>query len=78
VFTIPVRRLLNLKPEIHYVYLDAAPAQDFPFDKIPGGRDYPWHTGVAEEVFYEVDGKVIWGLTARILQHFLALISNQG
>ena len=74
VFTVPIERLLRLEPEIHYVHLTASPGKNFPYHKIPGGRDYPWHTGVVEEVFYEVDGHIIWGLTARVLQYFLALV----
>ncbi len=76
VFTVPLARLLSLKPETYPVYVKASPAVDFPFDKIPGGRDYPWRTGVVQEVFYELDGRIIWGLTARILQHFLTLVRN--
>lgn len=75
-FTVSLERLLALEPRTHHVYVKAEPGTDFPFDKIPGGRDYPWRTGILPEVFYDINGRVIWGLTARILQHFLALVRN--
>lgn len=74
VFTVPLARLLTLEPKPHYINVRAEPPADFPFDKIPGGQTYPWRTGILPEVFYEIDGRIIWGLTARILQQFLTLI----
>ncbi|MGI6129371.1 MAG: NUDIX hydrolase [bacterium] len=74
VFALPLTRLLALQPKTHHIYIQAQPAADFPFDKIPGGQSYPWRTGVLPEVFYEIDGHIIWGLTARILQQFLDLV----
>jgi coenzyme A diphosphatase NUDT7 len=76
VFSVPLEHLLTLEPETHYISIQPKPSADFPFDKIPGGRNYPWRTGVVQEVFYELDGRIIWGLTARILQHFLTLVRN--
>ena len=75
-FTVPLTQLLTLKPESYCISVQAEPPADFPFDKIPGGRAYPWHTGVLPEVFYDIDGHIIWGLTARILQQFLALVRS--
>jgi coenzyme A diphosphatase NUDT7 len=76
IFTVPLSTLLTLEPEIHYVPIKAVPAEDFPFHKIPGGRNYTWRKASMPEVFYEVDGRIIWGLTARILKHFLEIISG--
>mgnify|MGYP000954772518 CR=1 FL=1 len=76
VFTVPLTRLLTLEPKTHYIKVQAQPSADFPFDKIPGGRAYPWRTGVLPEVFYEIGDHTIWGLTARILQQFLTLVRS--
>lgn len=76
VFTVSLTRLLALEPKTHHVYVQAKPSSDFPFDKIPGGQEYPWRTGILPEVFYQIDGHIIWGLTARILQCFLNLVRN--
>ena len=32
------------------------------FDKVPGRKEYPWHQGEYEVLFYEYDDCIIWGL----------------
>lgn len=44
--------------------------EDFPFDKIPKGRDYSFQTGYYEVYFYDTK-PVIWGLTAKLLKNFI-------
>ena len=44
--------------------------KDFPFDKIPNGRDYKFWTGYNEMYFYDTE-PVIWGMTARMLKSFI-------
>ncbi|GEA14415.1 MAG: hypothetical protein PWR22_2005 [Moorella sp. (in: firmicutes)] len=74
VFTAPLDRLLRLTPEYHEITLQVQPPADFPFHKIPYGRQYPWRRATWPELFYEFEGWIIWGLTARILHHFLSII----
>ncbi|MFB4164834.1 CoA pyrophosphatase [Alteribacillus sp. JSM 102045] len=70
-FTVPVSFFLNTSPERHDVYLKVEPASSFPFKYIPGGENYPWRKGVIPEYFYFYNQYVIWGLTARIIKHFI-------
>ncbi|MBB6448577.1 8-oxo-dGTP pyrophosphatase MutT (NUDIX family) [Geomicrobium halophilum] len=70
-FTVPIDALLNQKPEVYTISSKAELPEDFPYEKIPGGKDYPFRQTRLPEIFYEYKGKHIWGLTARILQHFL-------
>ncbi|MDQ0273648.1 NUDIX hydrolase [Cytobacillus purgationiresistens] len=76
VFTVPLQYFLNKEPKIHFIDFKAEPGKDFPFNQIPGGENYKWQSRKVEEVFYYFDDKVIWGLTARILQHFITLIKE--
>ncbi|WP_269410673.1 NUDIX hydrolase [Lentibacillus daqui] len=76
IFTVPLSYFLQVKPEIYKVYFKVIPADDFPFDLIVGGEDYNWQVRHKDELFYQYNGKVIWGLTARILYHFLHLIDS--
>ncbi len=46
---------------------------DFPYELIPGGRDYPFRETKLQNYFYFYENEVIWGLTARILKHFLEI-----
>ncbi|MFA1819362.1 CoA pyrophosphatase [Virgibacillus oceani] len=77
VFTVPLSFLLETKPERHTVNVHVQPDESFPFELIVGGKDYDWHVRQIDELFYKYDGKVIWGLTAKILTHFVDLIRRE-
>ncbi|BCJ86346.1 NUDIX hydrolase [Effusibacillus dendaii] len=74
VFFVPFDFLKHTEPDLHYVDLQMTPREDFPFEKIPNGRNYKWRKGQVPEYFYEYEGRIIWGLTARILHHFINLV----
>ena len=46
-------------------------------DEVFEGKPYPWRGGKGSVPIYEVDGRVIWGLTARITKHFLEIITEK-
>lgn len=75
VFTAPLDFLQAARPDLHFVDLCVDPPDDFPFDLIPNGRNYKWRGGQIPEYFYHYEDHVIWGLTARILHHFLTLLA---
>ncbi|WP_156290091.1 NUDIX hydrolase [Oceanobacillus salinisoli] len=74
IFTIPLNYLLQNEPETYKIYLEIKPEDDFPFDLIIGGENYQWQMRHIDELFYKYYGKVVWGLTAKILHHFLHLL----
>lgn len=74
VFTVPIDWLVNYEPYMHLVSIKPTPALDFPFEKIANGTDYEWGTHAIEEWFFDYKGYTIWGLTARILKHFIETI----
>ncbi|MBU9722558.1 MULTISPECIES: NUDIX hydrolase [Bacillaceae] len=71
IFTIPVSELMKMTPKEHKIYLNVQPEEEFPYHLIPNGENYNWRTGTVIEQFYDYNGKIIWGLTARILTHVL-------
>ena len=73
-FTVPLEFFRNTQPERYFNKVNMLPENDFPFNKVPGGKDYPWAKGKYEVLFYEYDGYVIWGLTAKILYYNLKII----
>ncbi|MGN1387689.1 MAG: NUDIX hydrolase [Bacillus sp. (in: firmicutes)] len=75
-FTVPVKWLLNHEPYLHLVTITPEPSPDFPFDKIMNGTDYQWRSRSVEEWFFEYEQYTIWGLTARILRHFIAILKQ--
>ncbi|GAA4725215.1 NUDIX hydrolase [Brevibacillus fulvus] len=76
VFTVGLDRLLNSQPLIHEVGMRIEPGPDFPYDLIENGKQYDWRMSKIPQLFYQIDGRVIWGLTARILSHFLRLVRD--
>lgn len=73
VFTVPLSFFEKNKPDRYDIHFKVEPEQGFPYHLIENGEDYNWRTGKMPEYFYQYEGKVIWGLTARILYHFLSL-----
>lgn len=76
VFTVPLSFFQSTKPKTYKIHFQIVPEEGFPFDLISGGENYKWQTRHMDEHFYQYNGKVIWGLTARILIHFLSLLDN--
>jgi coenzyme A diphosphatase NUDT7 len=75
VFYIPLDWLLAYEPSCSILNVSILPQEDFPFEKIQLGRNFPWASGSYPVYFYEYKDKVIWGITARILKNFVELIS---
>lgn len=76
IFTVPLSFFINKEPEIYRINFKAEPEENFPFDLIVGGENYNWRTRDLEEYFYRFDDKTIWGLTARILAHFIDILQK--
>jgi peroxisomal coenzyme A diphosphatase NUDT7 len=74
VFTIPVKWLLNYEPYMHLVSVEPVPSPNFPYEKIMNGAQYQWRARSMEEWFFDYGKYTIWGLTARILKHFIEII----
>ena len=74
IFTIPVSWLLSHEPYMHTVSVQPMPPMDFPYDKIFNGDKYQWRPRAIEEWFYDYEEYTIWGLTARVLKHFVETI----
>ncbi|MFC3212644.1 MULTISPECIES: NUDIX hydrolase [Planomicrobium] len=73
-FTVPLSFFLEKDPKVYRVNFDIQPEESFPYDLIAGGENYNWRTRQVDEYFYIYEDKVIWGLTAKILTHFMEII----
>lgn len=77
IFTVPLDFLKEQEPEKHPLQFQIAENPNFPFHLIPGGKNYPFQTHAITEYFYFYEDYVIWGLTAKILHHFLSIIDQK-
>jgi 8-oxo-dGTP pyrophosphatase MutT (NUDIX family) len=78
ILTVPLRFFLEHPPEVYGGSIIRQLPDDFPYDRIPGGENYPWSTGPHETLFYQYGSHVIWGLTARLVSAAVLLIDRYG
>lgn len=74
VFTVPLKFFLENEPRVYRIDFDIQPEESFPYDLIAGGENYSWRARQVDEFFYLYEDRVIWGLTAKILMHFMEVI----
>jgi coenzyme A diphosphatase NUDT7 len=77
IFLVPLSFFLENAPEIYHVNFKVEPDANFPMDLIVGGENYDWKIRKQEEHFYIYEDKVIWGLTAKILLHFVEMLQSE-
>ena len=68
IFTIPLEALAHLEAKIYRSRVREFPEESFPYEDIPGGRNYHFIEGESITPFFYWAGKTIWGLTGRILR----------
>ncbi|WP_414151205.1 NUDIX hydrolase [Acetobacterium carbinolicum] len=76
VFTVAVRFFEEHEPKKYLNHLSHEQPSDFPYECIPGGKDYPWVKGTYEINFYTYRDDVIWGMTAGIVESAVELVIN--
>lgn len=76
VFYVPLDFLLTSVPDYYELELSVRPKADFPLHLIPQQENYDWRMGHIPEYFYFYQEYVIWGITARILHHFLEVVKD--
>ena len=76
VFLAPISFFESTPAKVYEVDWKPVFPEDFPFDKIYGGRNYGWRPRKSRIRFYEYEGRVIWGMTARIIENFVHSTRN--
>jgi 8-oxo-dGTP pyrophosphatase MutT (NUDIX family) len=76
VITVPLDYFLTHRPEKYESTVVNMLPGDFPYERIPGGENYPWATGTHDVLFYRYGDLQIWGITALIVQSSSELIAR--
>lgn len=77
VFRVPLSFLLQTRPMTAHMELATRPMSDFPFTLLDYNYSSDWKRRKTYPVqFYHYQDYVIWGLTAKILDSFLAICRN--
>ena len=74
---IPESFRLETEPELYVSKLRVEPDEAFPYDRIRGGREYPWRVGKHQVYFYQYKDRVIWGMTARLMLSFVDIYRQE-
>ena len=77
IFNVPLNYLLEHQPVEQNLTLKVDFPENYPFELVPGGKNYPYRNAFMPQQFYIWEDRIIWGLTARILHHFLDLMKNK-
>ena len=76
VFRVPLNYFLTTEPDVFTFPMKYELPEDFPFDRIVGGRRYAWRQDIHSALFYEYGGHTIWGFTARVMRAFSVMLSE--
>ncbi len=76
IFAVPVDYILSASPEKYNVKVESQPEEGFPYHLIPHGREYDWRQGSYPVYFYQYEGYIIWGFTARLLKALAELMKE--
>lgn len=77
VFTVPVKVLMETEPEHYGEKMRPEIDADFPYEKVGIDRDYPWRTSEHDIPVYDIDGRIIWGMTARITERVITILNKK-
>ncbi len=75
-FTVPLSFFTDTIPHNYQVEVKCHPSDNFPYEKIPNGRNYSWNRGYFDVPFYYYGEHIIWGLTARIITNLISLLNQ--
>lgn len=79
VFVVPLKDLLAMEPITGTIDLGSRRSDDFPYHLVKGYNFKPgWNKRATYTVyFYPWKDRVIWGITARVLHHFLEKVKSE-
>ncbi len=71
VFMIPINFLLENDPYVYEYKVVADIGEDFPYEMVDSPHKRNWYKGKCNVPIWNYEGYCLWGLTARIVRHFL-------
>jgi coenzyme A diphosphatase NUDT7 len=75
IFLIPLTAFFENPPEKHLEQAKPVIPEDFPYARVGIGKDYPWRVAKSPIYIYEIEGRVIWGMTAFITRNVLKTLA---
>lgn len=75
-FTVPLDFFFEHEPDMYTIDFAVSPQDEFPYERIVGGKKYRWRSRREEVYFYQYEEYTIWGLTAKIIRNFVNIIKQ--
>lgn len=77
VFSVPLQWFMENEPEKYVAEIHTMPCEDFPFELVPGGKNYNWNKSHYDIYFYRYEKEIIWGITAKLMYAFVKLCRGE-
>lgn len=74
VFLVPVKKLLESQPKCFQGQVSLKMDEGFPYNEIGVDKNYPWKKGIWHVPYYDIDGRAIWGMTAKITENVISRV----
>lgn len=78
VILVPLSFFLETKPRVSRAKMCVALPDDFPYELIPGGKNYPFRSVPRTFYFYQTEQGVIWGMTAELVFNLIETLKEDG
>lgn len=76
IFTVPLDFILNTEPKGYVLESHPRYNEEFPYNLIPGGKDYKFRQAKRTIYFYQYKDYTIWGFTASMTKHLGEMIKD--
>lgn len=75
-FTVPLDFFLNTEPKGYGLEMQTKYNEEFPYNLIPGGKNYKFRKSERNIYFYQYNDYTIWGYTATMTKHLTQIIKD--
>jgi 8-oxo-dGTP pyrophosphatase MutT (NUDIX family) len=77
IFYVPLQFFIESEPIIKTIRIFTEPEEEFPYSHMVGAMEYKWIEGKSKVYIYKYESYIIWGMTAKIMNHFARLILDK-
>lgn len=76
-FTVPLSYFLTHEPKKYETKVERIREKNFPYELIPGGKQYPFKGTRETTYFYQYEEEVIWGFTAKMTYQWIQQLKQK-
>ncbi len=77
IFTVPLSFFFENQPDVYTMELSPSLPEDFPYHLIVNGENYKFSKLPVHHLFFQTNGHVIWGITAKIISNVVDILKKR-